>query len=146
VRSTEAPSGPIRVVLADDHAVLRAGLRALLQAAEGIEVVAEAGNGEAAVAATVEQAPHVVLMDLSMPGMDGVAATRELNARCPEVAVVVLTSFTEHAKVRAAVDAGAIGYLLWSPGCGPPPAARLRWTRGSLGRCCPGAARARGCG
>jgi DNA-binding NarL/FixJ family response regulator len=110
--TTEPSAAPIRVVLADDHAVLRAGLRSLLQAAGGIDVVAEAADGQAAIAAAVQHAPDVVLMDLSMPGMDGVAATRELHTRCPEMAVVVLTSFTEHAKVRAAVDAGAIGYLL----------------------------------
>ncbi|HEX2808561.1 MAG TPA: response regulator transcription factor [Kineosporiaceae bacterium] len=102
----------IRLLLVDDHALLRAGLAALLDGAEGITVVGQAADGVQALAAAVELTPDVVLMDLSMPVMDGVAATRELLARHPGIAVVVLTSFSERARVRDAVDAGAVGYLL----------------------------------
>jgi len=102
----------IRLLLVDDHALLRAGLAALLDGAEGIAVVGEAADGRQALAATAELAPDVVLMDLSMPVMDGVTATRELIAAHPGVAVVVLTSFSERARVRDAIDAGAVGYLL----------------------------------
>jgi DNA-binding NarL/FixJ family response regulator len=102
----------IRLLLVDDHALLRAGLSALLDGAEGITVVGEAADGRQALAATAELAPDVVLMDLSMPVMDGVTATRELIAAHPQVAVVVLTSFSERARVRDAIDAGAVGYLL----------------------------------
>jgi DNA-binding NarL/FixJ family response regulator len=100
------------VLLVDDHALVRAGLAALLGAAEGIDVVAEAADGQAALDAVEELTPDVVLMDLSMPGMDGIAATRELLARRPDTAVVVLTSFSEQPRVRGALDAGAVGYLL----------------------------------
>jgi DNA-binding NarL/FixJ family response regulator len=102
----------IRLLLVDDHALLRAGLAALLDGAEGITVVGQAADGVQALAAAAELAPDVVLMDLSMPVMDGVAATRELRERHPGIAVVVLTSFSERARVRDAVDAGAVGYLL----------------------------------
>jgi DNA-binding NarL/FixJ family response regulator len=102
----------IRLLLVDDHALLRAGLAALLDGAEGITVVGQAADGVQALAAAAELAPDVVLMDLSMPVMDGVAATRELLERHPGIAVVVLTSFSERVRVRDAVDAGAVGYLL----------------------------------
>jgi len=106
------PDPEIRVLLVDDHALVRAGLAALLNTAEGMRVVGEAADGAAALEAADELAPTVVLMDLSMPVMDGITATRELVARRPGTAVVVLTSFSEHARVRGAIDAGAIGYLL----------------------------------
>jgi DNA-binding NarL/FixJ family response regulator len=102
----------IRVLIVDDHALLRAGLAALLEAADDISVVGEASDGESALEAVARIEPDVVLMDLSMPGMDGTTATRELLARRPGTAVVILTSFSEHARVRGAVDAGAVGYLL----------------------------------
>ncbi len=102
----------IRVLLVDDHALVRAGLAALLDAAEGMSVVGQAADGAEALQAADELEPTVVLMDLSMPVMDGVTATRELLARRPGTAVVVLSSFSEHARVRGAIDAGAIGYLL----------------------------------
>jgi DNA-binding NarL/FixJ family response regulator len=109
---TEPATREIRVLLVDDHALLRAGLSALLDAAEGITVVGEAADGAAALVAAAELTPDVVLMDLSMPGMDGTTATRELLARHPGTAVVVLTSFSEAPRIRGAVDAGAVGYLL----------------------------------
>lgn len=102
----------IKVLLVDDHALLRAGLAALLQAADDVAVVGEAADGEQAVALATRLLPDVVLMDLSMPVMDGVAATAAVRAALPEVAVVVLTSFSERNRVRAALEAGAVGYLL----------------------------------
>jgi DNA-binding NarL/FixJ family response regulator len=114
----------IRLLLVDDHALLRAGLAALLATADGgedagddgdgdrIEVVGQAGDGREAVQVALELRPDVVLMDLSMPVMDGATATRALLAALPGVAVVALTSFSERARVREAIDAGAVGYLL----------------------------------
>jgi DNA-binding NarL/FixJ family response regulator len=102
----------IRVVLADDHAVVRAGLQELLGATADIEVVGVARDGEEAVRVCREQAPGVVLMDLSMPRLDGVAATRALTERADGPRVVALTSFSDRDRILAAIDAGAIGYLL----------------------------------
>jgi DNA-binding NarL/FixJ family response regulator len=102
----------IRVLLADDHAVVRAGLGQLLDAAEDIEVIAEAVNGDEAVELTLRLHPDVVLMDLSMPGTGGVEATRRIVAATQRSRVVALTSFSEPSRVLAALDAGATGYLL----------------------------------
>jgi DNA-binding NarL/FixJ family response regulator len=102
----------IRVVAADDHPLARAGLEQLLGTLDGIALVGTAASGEEAVRLTVEREPDVVLMDLEMPGMDGIQATRELLARRPGTAVVVLTSFSDRERILAALDAGAIGYLL----------------------------------
>jgi DNA-binding NarL/FixJ family response regulator len=102
----------IRVLLVDDHRLVRAGLAALLSTADDIAVVGEAGEGAEAVELAGRTSPDVVLMDLSMPGIDGVGATRMLSAAQPEVRVVVLSSFSEDSRVRQAIGAGAIGYLL----------------------------------
>jgi len=102
----------IRLLLVDDHALLRAGLAALLDSARDVSVVGQAADGKEAVAAAERLRPDVVLMDLSMPVMDGVAATRAIRAALPRTAVVVLTSFAERARVRDALAAGAVGYLL----------------------------------
>ena len=103
----------IRVVLVDDHQLLRTGLASLLEAADGIAVVGEAGDGEQALAVLAATPDvDVVLMDLSMPVLDGVAATARVRTEHPEVRVVVLSSFAEHARVRDAVAAGAVGYVL----------------------------------
>ncbi len=102
----------IRVLLADDHQLVRSGLAALLAGSEDIDVVGTAANGAEAVEMAREFTPDVVLMDLVMPGMDGVEATRRLVADLPEVQVVVLTSFSDQERIIAALDAGAIGYLL----------------------------------
>jgi DNA-binding NarL/FixJ family response regulator len=110
---SEGPSDPvIRVLLADDHQLVRSGLAALLAGTEDIEVVGTAANGVEAVEMARATAPHVVLMDLVMPIMDGVEATRRLLAEVPSSQVVVLTSFSDQARILAALDAGAVGYLL----------------------------------
>jgi DNA-binding NarL/FixJ family response regulator len=103
---------PVAVVLVDDHQLLRHGLATLLDAADGIAVVGQAGDGASGVAEAVRTHPDVVLMDLSMPGTDGVEATRQLLAQLPDTRVVVLTSFSDRERVGAALDAGAVGYLL----------------------------------
>ena len=103
---------PVRLLLCDDHAVVRAGLRALLSSADGIEVVGEAGSGEEALALAARVRPDVVLMDLQLgDGMDGVTATRKLTAG-DGPRVLVLTMFDTDADITRAVEAGATGYLL----------------------------------
>ena len=103
---------PVRLLLCDDHAVVRAGLRALLSSADGIEVVGEAGSGEEALAMAARVRPDVVLMDLQLgDGMDGVTATRKLTAGAGP-RVLVLTMFDTDADITRAVEAGATGYLL----------------------------------
>jgi DNA-binding NarL/FixJ family response regulator len=100
------------VLLADDHPLVRQGLRAVIGSADGIEVVGEAGDGDAAVRLAGELAPDVVVMDLQMPGLHGIEATRQVVAACPGTAVLVLTMFEDDDTVLAAVAAGACGYLL----------------------------------
>jgi DNA-binding NarL/FixJ family response regulator len=102
---------PIRVVLVDDHAVIRMGLAQLLAAVGDIEVVGEAGDGQEAITVVEATRPDVVLMDLQMPGMDGVTATRRIvDAGLADV--LVLTSFSDNERIVGALDAGAVGYLL----------------------------------
>jgi DNA-binding NarL/FixJ family response regulator len=107
----------VRVFLVDDHAVVRSGLAAYLSTEPGMSVVGEAGNGKQAleriaVLANSATTPDVVLMDLLMPEMDGIATTTELKRRWPEIEVVAVTSFLEEDKIRGALEAGAAGYLL----------------------------------
>jgi DNA-binding NarL/FixJ family response regulator len=102
----------IRVAVVDDHTIVRNGLVALLGAHADLEIVGAVGDGEAAVALCVEQRPDVVLMDLSMPGVGGIEATRRIVAEAPGVQVVVLTSFMDRERIVEALSAGAIGYLL----------------------------------
>lgn len=102
----------IRILLVDDHNLVRAGLASLLASTDDLEVVGEAENGSRAVELAGELEPDVVLMDLSMPVMDGVEATREIIHRRPASIVVVLTSFSDQARVVDALRAGAVGYLL----------------------------------
>jgi DNA-binding NarL/FixJ family response regulator len=102
----------IRVLIADDHGVVREGLSRLLQAAEGIEVAGVAADGEAAVAQAQAVAPDVVLMDLDMPVIDGIEATRRISAGNGTAAVLVLTSFSDQPRILGAIEAGAVGYLL----------------------------------
>jgi DNA-binding NarL/FixJ family response regulator len=108
------PTPPTRttVLLVDDHNIVRAGLVALLGTAPDLEVVGQASNGEQALALARELRPDVVLMDLSMPVLDGVETTRRLRTEQPDIRVVVLTSFTENARVAEALSAGAAGYLV----------------------------------
>lgn len=105
-------SAPVRVMIVEDHGIVREGLRNLLAEEAGLEVVAEASNGSDALGAALEARPDVVLLDLVMPGMDGVEVIRALRLRHPRLQVVVLTSFADEPRVRGAVAAGAIGYLL----------------------------------
>jgi DNA-binding NarL/FixJ family response regulator len=102
----------IRLLLADDHPMVRAGLEQLLGAEDDIDVVGAARDGHEAVALAVRVGADVVLMDLSMPVLDGVEATRRLAVEAPGVRVVVLTSFADRDRILAALDAGATGYLL----------------------------------
>ena len=102
----------IRVLITDDHGVVRQGLRMYLGLDPELEVVGEAANGEEALRMARELGPDVVLMDLLMPVMDGIAATGKIRAELPEVEVIALTSVLEDASVSGAVRAGAIGYLL----------------------------------
>lgn len=103
---------PIRVLIADDHRLFRQGLRHVCQAAGGIEVVGEAENGREAVRLAQELKPDVVLMDIRMPDLDGVEATRQITAHDPTVRIVILTMYREDQYVFEAIKAGARGYLL----------------------------------
>lgn len=103
---------PIRVLVVDDHAMVRAGLATFLEVSDDLELFGEAGSGEAAIRLCEQDLPDVILMDLLMPGMDGVAATREIRRRWPSIHVLALTSFQEGDLVEKALEAGAIGYLL----------------------------------
>jgi len=105
-------SDAIRVLICDDHALFRRGLIMVLESEEGIDVVAEAEDGEEAILKAEESAPDVVLMDVRMPGLDGIAATRELLAVSPDVRVVILTTFEQDDYVFGALSAGASGFLL----------------------------------
>ncbi len=102
----------ITVVLADDHSLVRQGLRAVFDSAGEVDIVAEADNGTDAVRLCVEHRPDVVLMDLQMPGLHGIDATRQIHQAAPETAVLVLTMFDDDDTVFATISAGASGYLL----------------------------------
>lgn len=106
------PSLPIKVMLVDDHTVVRSGLSAFLMAYDDLELVGEAANGAQAVRMCPIVQPDVVLMDLVMPEMDGATATRLIREKCPHIQVIALTSFKEQELVQNALQAGAIGYLL----------------------------------
>jgi NarL family two-component system response regulator LiaR len=102
----------IRVLIVDDHAVVRSGLVAFLRAFDDLELVGEATGGDLAIQFAQRLRPDVVLMDLVMPDVDGVAATRAIRQRCPQTQVIALTSFRDNELVQAVLRAGAIGYLL----------------------------------
>lgn len=102
----------IRVLIADDHPLVRSGLRALLASIDGVQVVGEASDGEAAVELTLREQPDVVVMDIQMPGEDGIEATRKLSASKPDIAVLMLTMHEDDESVFAAMRAGARGYIL----------------------------------
>jgi DNA-binding NarL/FixJ family response regulator len=102
----------IRIVIADDHTIFRDGMRALLDSIHGLEVVGEATTGEEAVARAEELDPDIVLMDIQMPGLNGIEATRRIGQSRPNVSIVVLTMFEDDDSVFAAMQAGARGYVL----------------------------------
>jgi DNA-binding NarL/FixJ family response regulator len=102
----------IRVLIVDDHTVVREGLRSFLELQDGIAVAGEAAEGEEAIEAAASLQPDVVLMDLVMPGVDGIAAMRALRSRVPHAKVIVLTSFFDEDRLLPAIEAGAAGYLL----------------------------------
>jgi len=105
---------PIRVLIVDDQRLMREGLHTLLELEEGLQVAGEAGDGQAALEAYERLRPDVVLMDIRMPGMDGVEAAREIKRRWPGVRVVILTTFQDDDSIHRALQAGADGYLLKS--------------------------------
>ena len=105
-----------RVMIVDDHAMVRSGLAAFLSVADDFELVAEAENGNQAVRLCGELKPDVVLMDLVMPGMDGVQTTRAIRERFPDIQVIALTSFPEDRLVQEVLEAGALSYLLKNVG------------------------------
>jgi two-component system, NarL family, response regulator LiaR len=102
----------IRVLIVDDHTIVRKGIRALLAEIEGFEVVGEAGDGQAAITQAATLHPDVILMDLAMPKMDGIEAIRQIKLSQPESHILVMTSFATDDKVFPAIKAGALGYLL----------------------------------
>ncbi len=103
---------PIKILIVDDQALFREGLRTLLSVQSDFEVVAEAGNGEEALRYAAQYRPNVILMDLRMPVMDGVTATRRLRELYPECKVIVLTTFDDDEDIFEGMRAGAVGYLL----------------------------------
>lgn len=109
---TSSADRPIRVVIADDHALIRAGVAALLGSFADTELVGEAADGDEVLRVVAETAPDVVVMDIHMPGLDGISATRQLTVDHPDVAVIVVSMLEDDASVFAAMRAGARGYLV----------------------------------
>ncbi len=109
---TDFHSDPIRVMLVDDHTMVRKGLALFIKAFDDLELVGEAGSGPAAIQLCSEIRPNVVLMDMVMPEMDGVATTHAIRQQFPEIQVIALTSYKEGDMVKNALEAGAIAYLL----------------------------------
>lgn len=107
---------PIRLLIADDHPVIRRGIRAMLETIPDIVVVAEAADGQSAVAQAEQHRPDVILMDLVMPGMDGIEAIRRIRACRPDARILVLTTFAGEDKIFPAIKAGALGYHLKDSG------------------------------
>ncbi len=103
---------PVRILIADDHGVLRAGLRSLLQSESDIEVVGEAADGPETLRLAGELCPDLVLLDISMPGADGIAVTRTIKAKYPKMLVLMLTAHEDHALLIEAIKAGAAGYVV----------------------------------
>ncbi len=111
-RHDNLTSPPIRVLLVDDHTMVRRGLATFLKVFDDLQLVGEAESGEAAIQLCVEVVPDVILMDMSLPGMDGAMATRAIRKKFPQIQVLVLTSFKDGKLIKQALEAGAIGYLL----------------------------------
>ncbi len=109
-------NGVIRVLVVDDHQVVREGLRRMLELEKEIQVVGEASNGEEAITKAVSLSPDVITMDLKMPGMDGIMATRQIKQKMPDVDILILTLYAEDF-VKQAIEAGASGYLLKDSDC-----------------------------
>lgn len=109
---TSSTSHPIRLVIVDDHTMVRRGLATILKVFDDLQLVGEAETGEAAVQLCAEVLPDVILMDMSLPGMDGASATRAIREKFPQMQVIVLTSFKDGKLIKQALEAGAIGYLL----------------------------------
>ncbi len=103
---------PIRVMLVDDHMLVRRGFRRMLEDDPSLRVVAEAGDGQEAVALALQERPQVIVMDFALPSSNGALATRQILAAAPEIAVLILSMHSESAYVRQCLDAGARGYLL----------------------------------
>lgn len=102
----------IKVIIADDHALFREGTRNIIEQEKDIEVIGEAGDGEDAVKLVTMLQPHVALIDIAMPKVNGIEATRQIKARCPATAVLILTAYDNDQYIIALLDAGAAGYLL----------------------------------
>lgn len=109
---TSTSTGPIRVMLVDDHTMVRRGLATFLKVYDDLQLAGEAENGEAAIQLCAEVMPDVILMDMSMPVMDGATATHAIRQQFPQIQVIALTSFKEGKVIQKALEAGAIGYLL----------------------------------
>jgi len=102
----------ITILIADDHAVVREGTRRILEQELGLEVVAEAADGEEAVRLAIELKPDVAIVDISMPNLDGIEATRQIKAQCPSITVLILSAYDDDQFVFSLLEAGAAGYLL----------------------------------
>ena len=109
---TNSPSQPIRVMLVDDHTMVRRGLATILKVFDDLQLIGEAENGAVAVQLAAEVLPDVILMDMSMPEMDGATATHVIRQQFPHIQILALTSFKEGKVIQKALEAGAIGYLL----------------------------------
>lgn len=109
---TISTSELIRIMIVDDHTMVRRGLTTILKVFDDLQLVGEAENGEAAIQLCAEVLPDVILMDMSLPGMDGAMATRAIRKKLPQTQVIVLTSFKDGKLIKQALEAGAIGYLL----------------------------------
>ena len=109
---TISTSEPIRLMIVDDHTMVRRGLATILKVFDDLQLVGEAESGEAAIQLCAEVLPDVILMDMSLPGMDGAMATHAIRKKFPQIQVIVLTSFKDGKLIKQALEAGAIGYLL----------------------------------
>jgi len=109
---TTSPSQPIRIMVVDDHAMVRQGLVTFLKVFDDMQLVAEAESGASAIQLCAEILPDVILMDMVMPDMDGVSATRAIRKKHPQIQIIALTSFKEGSLIKKALEAGVIGYLI----------------------------------